>query len=231
MVKGSGFHRLETGIPPATVSKPKKQRVRLPKVGLSWLNFGFPSMSRPFLVLSGVIMILSLFIFLLIGAAFGREAGKVEVLSGITATLAPVTADFNKRYAALESQYKQSQADLAKAKADVTAAQKAAAVSEARASSLQSENHRLATELVNLQVLFRGASGSKSSFEQAYYQSQQEVQQLRGKVTALTDKYNALYGKLSSVNDRKSDTVNVFTATERTAFYLIWDKWWEIVNP
>ena len=78
-------------------------------------------------------------------------------------------------------------------------------------------------------------SNYQSAVDQSYnnqmrfVNSQAEVSRLNGVVAEQVNEYNELMGKLTSVNDKTNETINAHTPEEKTAFYLLWDEWWQEV--
>jgi len=190
-----------------------------------------PKFGRPFLVMSSILGASILITIVATGLVVGNISSRQyrQDISGIQSVLDPFMQQYpalidtyRSQYTSLNSSYTSLQTKLDTTQTALSAALSSSSASQAQLASTQSDNQQLLAQVIALQASLKDTTDQNVSYRQ-------ESLRIQAAIVAGQDDYRVLYGKLSAVNSRQSDSINSFTATERTAFYLMWDKWWQAV--
>ena len=153
------------------------------------------------------------------------EQTSEQVLASVNKVLEPFLTDYQQRYDALNSERVQLQIELDAIKQELATIK----ASGDTVSVLKSQVSQQQSEIGSLSAALQNAVNDSASWQQRVLQSQQTASDAQRALVASQNEYNKLYGKVSVVDGRTSDTVNGFTATDRATFYRVWDKWWDLV--
>jgi len=164
---------------------------------------------------------------------------RPEPTENVTAVLDPFMKQIEARY---ETQYKELKDSRDKLDADYKALlsenmnlqkQVSDALIKAQAAESESANNKalyvqLSSQAAQTQSTLLNMTNERALFEQKYVISQTEVTRLQMDSLARQREFDNLYAKITRVNNRADPTIDDQTAAEKTAFYLLWDKWWKV---
>jgi len=129
----------------------------------------------------------------------------------------------------LDAENKSLMAQNAELQKQVQAAQQGAQAAKAELDNYKTQYKTLAGQAAAAQTALANITDERALFEQRFLQSQVEVALLQSQLKTSQQEYDEIYTNLVKVDKRTDPTINDYTAAQRTAFYLIWDKWWDVV--
>lgn len=170
----------------------------------------------------------------------GCAKSGTEDLSQAEKVLAPYVTQLENRYnteykdlkdknVKLEKDYNDLLTQYAAMQKQVSDSQKAAGLAQSELASYKKQYSDLASQAGAAQSALANMTNERALFEQRYLQSQVEVARLQSQLNTSQADYNELYAKISKVNSHTDPTVNGYTTAQQSNFYLIWNKWWDVV--
>jgi len=148
-----------------------------------------------------------------------------QTLASVNKVLEPFLKDYEQRYEILDTERAQLQSELDATKQELAAINSSGDM----VSTLKSQVSQQQSEIGSLNAALQNAINDSASWQRKFLQSLSTIDEIQKSLSASQSEYSILRSKLSVVNNNTSDTVNGFTADERTTFYEIWDAWWDLV--